>query len=66
VTRLAAGLRSLGIKPGDRVGTFCWNDQEHLEAYFAVPILGAVLHTLNVRLSPAQLATSSTAAATGW
>jgi fatty-acyl-CoA synthase len=56
VTRLAAGLRSLGIKPGDRVGTFCWNHQEHLEAYFAVPILGAVLHTLNVRLSPAQLA----------
>jgi fatty-acyl-CoA synthase len=56
VTRLAAGLRYLGIKPGDRVGTFCWNHQEHLEAYFAVPILGAVLHTLNVRLSPAQLA----------
>src|ERR1035437_9165245 len=56
VTRLAAGLRYLGIKPGDRVGTFCWNHQEHLEAYFAVPLLGAVLHTLNVRLSPAQLA----------
>jgi fatty-acyl-CoA synthase len=56
VARLAAGLRYLGIKPGDRVGTFCWNHQEHLEAYFAVPLLGAVLHTLNVRLSPAQLA----------
>src|ERR1039458_1560234 len=55
VTRLAAGLRYLGIKPGDRVGTFCWNHQEHLEAYLAVPCLGAVLHTLNVRLSPAQL-----------
>ncbi len=56
VARLAAGLRYLGIKPGDRVGTFCWNHQEHLEVYLAVPCLGAVLHTLNVRLSPAQLA----------
>jgi fatty-acyl-CoA synthase len=56
VARLAAGLRYLGIKPGDRVGTFCWNHQEHLEAYLAVPCIGAVMHTLNVRLSPAQLA----------
>ena len=53
--RLAAALRRLGIRPGDRVGTFCWNTQEHLEAYLAVPCMGAVLHTLNVRLFPEQL-----------
>ena len=41
---------------GDRVGTFLWNTQEHLEAYFAVPSMGAVLHTLNLRLFPEQLA----------
>ncbi len=54
--RLAAALRRLGVGPGDRVGTFCWNSQEHLEAYFAVPSMGAVLHTLNIRLFPEQLA----------
>ena len=54
--RLAAALRRLGIGPGDRVGTFLWNTHEHLEAYFAVPCMGAVLHTLNLRLFPAQLA----------
>ena len=54
--RLAAALRRLGVQPGDRVGTFCWNTQEHLEAYLAVPAMGAVLHTLNVRLFPEQLA----------
>ena len=54
--RLAAGLRGLGIGLGDRVGTLCWNHQQHLEAYFAIPCLGAVLHTLNLRLAPAQLA----------
>ncbi len=53
--RLATGLRRLGIGPGDRVGTLCWNNQQHLEAYFAVPCLGAVLHTLNLRLSAQQL-----------
>jgi fatty-acyl-CoA synthase len=53
--RLAAALRRLGIGPGDPVGTFMWNDQEHLEAYFAVPCMGAVLHTLNIRLSREQL-----------
>ncbi len=53
--RLAAALERLGIGPGDRVGTFCWNTQEHLEAYFAVPAMGAVLHTLNIRLFPEQL-----------
>ncbi|MGH9944981.1 MAG: long-chain fatty acid--CoA ligase [Pyrinomonadaceae bacterium] len=54
--RLAAALRRLGVKEGDRVGTFAWNTQEHLEAYFAVPAMGAVLHTLNIRLFPEQLA----------
>ena len=53
--RLAAALRRLGIGQGDPVGTFMWNDQEHLEAYFAVPCMGAVLHTLNIRLSREQL-----------
>jgi len=53
--RLAGALRRLGIRAGDRVGTFCWNSQEHLEAYLAVPSMGAVLHTLNIRLFPDQL-----------
>jgi Acyl-CoA synthetases (AMP-forming)/AMP-acid ligases II len=52
---LAGALARLGIAPGDRVGTFMWNSQEHLEAYFAVPSMGAVLHTLNIRLFPEQL-----------
>ncbi|MEW6272398.1 MAG: long-chain fatty acid--CoA ligase [Thermodesulfobacteriota bacterium] len=56
VERLAAALRRLGVAPGDRVGTFCWNEQQHLEAYLAVPSMGAVLHTLNIRLFPEQLA----------
>jgi fatty-acyl-CoA synthase len=53
--RLAAALARLGIREGDRVGTFAWNNQEHLEAYLAVPSMGAVLHTLNLRLFPEQL-----------
>jgi fatty-acyl-CoA synthase len=53
---LAAGLKSLGVTHGDRVATYMWNTQEHLEAYLAVPCLGAVLHTLNVRLSAEQVA----------
>jgi fatty-acyl-CoA synthase len=53
--RLAAALARLGIRPGDRVATFAWNTQEHLETYFAVPAMGAVLHTLNIRLFPEQL-----------
>jgi fatty-acyl-CoA synthase len=54
--RLAAALAKLGIGTGDRVATLCWNSQEHLEAYYGVPCMGAVLHTLNLRLPPAQLA----------
>jgi acyl-CoA synthetase (AMP-forming)/AMP-acid ligase II len=53
--RLAAALKRLGIREGDRVATFCWNTQEHLEAYFAIPSMGAILHTLNLRLFPEQL-----------
>lgn len=53
--RLAAALHRLDIRKGDRVATLCWNHQEHLEAYFAVPGMGAVLHTLNLRLFPEQL-----------
>jgi fatty-acyl-CoA synthase len=55
VARLANGLRTLGITGDERVGTFMWNNQEHLEAYLAVPSMGAVLHTLNIRLFPEQV-----------
>jgi fatty-acyl-CoA synthase len=55
-TRLAAGLDSLGVRFGDRVATLMWNSQEHLEAYLAVPSMGAVLHTLNLRLATSDLA----------
>jgi fatty-acyl-CoA synthase len=54
--RLANVLRGLGVGEGDRVGTLCWNNQEHLECYLAIPCMGAVLHTLNLRLAPRQLA----------
>src|SRR5580692_7191032 len=54
--KLAAALERLGIEQGDRVGTFCWNNQGHLEAYLAIPCMGAVLHTLNIRLPAEQLA----------
>jgi fatty-acyl-CoA synthase len=55
VDRLARVLRSLGVADGERVGTFAWNNQRHFELYMAVPCLGAVLHTLNVRLFAEQL-----------
>ncbi|MCP4227215.1 MAG: long-chain fatty acid--CoA ligase, partial [Actinomycetia bacterium] len=54
--QLAAALAALGVGIGDRVGTFAWNNQYHLESYLAVPCMGAVLHTLNIRLFPEQLA----------
>src|SRR5580704_285065 len=54
--RLAAALARLGIRPNDPVATFGGNNQEHVEAYFGVPSLGAVLHTLNIRLPGAQVA----------
>ena len=55
VDRLCRALEGLGIGPGDRVGTFGWNSQEHLELYMAVPCMGAVLHTINIRLFDEQL-----------
>ena len=55
VDRLARVLGKLGVEPGDRVGTFAWNNQRHFELYFAVPCIGAVLHTLNIRLFEEQL-----------
>ena len=54
--RLAVGLRQLGIQPGDRVATLAWASHQHLEAYLAIPMAGAVLHTLNLRLHPDDLA----------
>jgi fatty-acyl-CoA synthase len=55
VHRLMNALRDLGIRPGDRVATLAWNSHRHLELYFAVPSMGAVLHTINFRLSREQL-----------
>ena len=53
--RLANGLADLGVSDGDRVATLLWNQTEHLELYFAVPLMGAVIHTLNPRLHPDEL-----------
>ncbi|MDX6429727.1 MAG: hypothetical protein QOE54_2093 [Streptosporangiaceae bacterium] len=53
--RLAGALRALGVQADQRVATFMWNNAEHLETYLAVPSMGAVLHTLNIRLFPDQL-----------
>ncbi|MFN8201943.1 MAG: long-chain fatty acid--CoA ligase [Solirubrobacteraceae bacterium] len=55
VDRLCHVLTELGVQPGDRVATFSWNTQRHLELYLAVPCMGAVLHTLNIRLFPDQI-----------
>jgi acyl-CoA synthetase (AMP-forming)/AMP-acid ligase II len=54
--RLAAALRQSGVRPGDRIATLGWNHSHHLEAYFAIPLIGGVLHTLNLRLHPHELA----------
>jgi acyl-CoA synthetase (AMP-forming)/AMP-acid ligase II len=51
VCRLSAALAGLGLKKGDRVGTFAWNSHRHMEVYFAAPLMGMVLHTVNIRLS---------------
>jgi len=56
VGKLANALKRLGVRPGERVATFGWNTHRHLEAYFAVPCMGAVLHTLNIRLFEDQFA----------
>lgn len=54
--RLADALTKLGMERGMKVGTFAWNHHRHLEAYFAVPCAGAVLHMINIRLSPEHIA----------
>ncbi|GHH98561.1 long-chain fatty acid--CoA ligase [Neobacillus kokaensis] len=53
--RLADSLTKLGIEKGDKVGTLAWNHHRHLEAYFAIPCMNAVLHTINIRLSPQHI-----------
>ena len=53
--QLAGALQSQGIKVGDRVASFMWNNWRHLELYQGIPSMGAVLHTLNIRLSPTDL-----------
>ena len=55
VAKLAHALVELGVKPGDRVASFAWNNHRHLELYYAVPMIGAVLHTTNIRLFPEQV-----------
>ncbi len=52
---LAAALKKLGLKKGDRVATLCWNHHAHLECYFGIPAAGGVLHTLNLRLAPDEI-----------
>ncbi len=54
--KLATALKQLGVGYGDRVATLCWNHSQHLEAYFGIPLAGAILHTLNLRLHPDDLA----------
>ena len=53
--QLALALKKLGVEPSDRIATFAWNNYQHLEAYFAIPAAGGVLHTLNLRLAPDEL-----------
>ena len=53
--KLAESLQNIGVERGDKVGTLAWNHHRHLEAYFAIPCSGAVLHTINIRLSPQHI-----------
>ncbi|HEX4466734.1 MAG TPA: AMP-binding protein, partial [Solirubrobacteraceae bacterium] len=55
IDRLARVLERLNVEPGERIATFAWNNQRHFELYFAIPCVGAVLHTLNIRLFEEQL-----------
>ena len=55
IGRLAAGLTSLGVRPGATVAVMDWDSPRYLECFFAIPMMGAVLHTINVRLSPEQI-----------
>jgi acyl-CoA synthetase (AMP-forming)/AMP-acid ligase II len=53
---LASGLRRAGLRKGDRVATLMWNHAPHLEAYFGIPVAGGIVHTLNIRLHPDEIA----------
>src|SRR5438874_9107937 len=53
---LAGALQKAGLQPGDRVATLMWNHYAHLEAYLGIPAAGGVLHTLNLRLAPREIA----------
>jgi len=53
--KLAVALQKLGVNHGDRVATLSWNHYQHLEAYFAMPCMGAIVHPLNLRLNPGDL-----------
>lgn len=55
ICRLANALTTLGVKPGDTVAVMDWDSHRYLECFFAIPMIGAVLHTINVRLSPDQI-----------
>src|SRR3954471_6808509 len=55
IGQLASGLEGLGVKPGDTVAVMDWDSHRYLESYFAVPMMGAVLQMVNVRLSPEQI-----------
>eukprot|EP00486_Rosalina_sp_Unknown_P005722 CAMPEP_0201570668 /NCGR_PEP_ID=MMETSP0190_2-20130828/13017_1 /ASSEMBLY_ACC=CAM_ASM_000263 /TAXON_ID=37353 /ORGANISM="Rosalina sp." /LENGTH=539 /DNA_ID=CAMNT_0047994439 /DNA_START=13 /DNA_END=1629 /DNA_ORIENTATION=+ len=55
-TKIASSLQKCGIKIGDRIGSFMWNNARHLMLYYAVPSMGCVLHTINIRLHPNELA----------
>src|SRR5437763_2930563 len=55
IGRLASGLADLGVRPGDTVAVMDWDSHRYLECYFAIPMMGAVLQTVNIRLSPEQI-----------
>ncbi|MCP3849272.1 MAG: AMP-binding protein, partial [Gammaproteobacteria bacterium] len=55
VGMLASGLASIGVKFGDTVAVMNWDNHRYLECFFAIPMMGAVLHTINIRLSPEQI-----------
>ncbi len=55
IRRLASGLTGLGVKRGDTVAVMDWDSHRYLECFFAIPMMGAVLHTINIRLSPEQI-----------
>jgi fatty-acyl-CoA synthase len=56
IGRLASALQKIGVQPGDSVGVLDWDSNRFLEAFFAIPMMGVVLQTVNVRLSPEQVA----------